>query len=139
LTYLNVEVGPLTSTTGPGPPIITCNEIKGPVGANLFVFHLPNEMTNWYFFNDSMKLNFKLIDIFDRNFYLLFRRFGTILSVHTMVDRVTGLSRGFGFVSYSNRQEAAEAKLNLNGLKVILFNFYENRKNFKKSEFHFYE
>jgi hypothetical protein len=35
------------AANGPGPPIITSNEIKGPRGANLFIFHLPNETTNW--------------------------------------------------------------------------------------------
>lgn len=34
-------------TFGPGPPIITNEEVRGPKGSNLFVFHLPNETTNW--------------------------------------------------------------------------------------------
>ena len=32
---------------GPGPPIVTDDRVRGPKGCNLFVFHLPNEMTNW--------------------------------------------------------------------------------------------
>lgn len=36
-----------TPSFGPGPPIITGHQLKGPKGCNLFVFHLPNEITNW--------------------------------------------------------------------------------------------
>jgi hypothetical protein len=32
---------------GPGPPIVTSNRVKGSRGCNLFVFHMPNEVTNW--------------------------------------------------------------------------------------------
>eukprot|EP01036_Dinobryon_divergens_P039960 gene39960-52747_t len=80
---------------GPGPPIITGSRVRGPRGANLFCFHLPNEMTNW-------------------DLYLLFRRFGTILSVHTMINKQTGLSRGFGFVSFQDPNAADEAMKNMN-------------------------
>jgi hypothetical protein len=31
----------------PGPSIITGDSFKGPRGCNLFVFHLPNEVSNW--------------------------------------------------------------------------------------------
>jgi len=37
------------SIGGPGPPIMTGDRIKGPEGANIFIFHLPNDLTNWYF------------------------------------------------------------------------------------------
>jgi hypothetical protein len=89
---------------GPGPPIITSDKVKGPRGCNLFVFHLPNEITNW-------------------DLYLLFRKYGTILSVHIMISKTTGLSRGFGFVSYSAKDEALAAMEGMNGYRVFFFNF----------------
>lgn len=38
--------------------------------------------------------------------YLLFRKHGTILSVHTMINKNTGLSKGYGFVSFADKDEA---------------------------------
>lgn len=84
---------------GPGPPIVTGDSERGPPGCNLFVFHLPNELTNW-------------------DLYLLFRKFGTIVSVHTMINKNTGLSRGFGFVSFSKEDEAIAAVRSMDGFRV---------------------
>ena len=39
----NTRLNPL----GPGPPIYTSDKIRGPKDCNVFVFHLPNEITNW--------------------------------------------------------------------------------------------
>ena len=39
---------PETHVNGPGPPITTGDKVKGPEGANIFIFHLPNDLTNWY-------------------------------------------------------------------------------------------
>lgn len=58
-----------------------------------------------------------------RDLYLLFRRFGTILSVHTMVNKATGLSKGFGFVSYSAPQEASNAITEMDGFRVSFEKF----------------
>ena len=75
------------------------DNVRGPEGCNLFIFHLPNEMTNWDLYN-------------------LFKRFGSILSVHIMINKQTGLSRGFGFVSYQNRADAENAIRAMNGFRV---------------------
>ena len=58
-----------------------------------------------------------------RDLYLLFRKYGTILSVHTMINKTTGLSKGYGFVSYSSREEAKAAIAAMDGFRVSLFHF----------------
>ncbi len=85
--------------SSPGPPIQTTASNKGPDGANLFVFHIPNNFTNLDMYN-------------------LFCRYGNLLSVRIMVERDTGRSRGFGFVSYDNAASAAQAIQELNGYAV---------------------
>jgi hypothetical protein len=87
------------ATASPGPPIQTANTNKGPDGSNLFVFHIPNHFTN--------------IDM-----YNLFCMYGNLLSVRIMVEKESGRSRGFGFVSYDNPESAALAIKNLNGFVV---------------------
>lgn len=49
----------------------------GPPGCNLFVFHIPNDMTNQDLFN-------------------YFGTFGNVISARIMVEKETGRSRGFG-------------------------------------------
>ena len=85
--------------TSPGPPIQTTASNKGPDGANLFIFHIPNHFTN--------------LDM-----YQLFCAYGTLLSVRIMVEKETGRSRGFGFVSYDSPEAAALAIKELNGYAV---------------------
>ena len=84
---------------GPGPPIVTGESERGPAGSNLFVFHLPNELTNY-------------------DLYLLFRKFGSILSVHIMINKNTGLSRGFGFVSFTAEEPAIAAVRAMDGFRL---------------------
>lgn len=83
----------------PGPPIQTTNSNKGPDGANLFIFHIPNHFTN--------------LDM-----YQLFCPYGNLLSVRIMVEKDSGRSRGFGFVSYDSPDSAALAIKELNGFPV---------------------
>lgn len=86
-------------TTSPGPPIQTTSSNKGPDGANLFIFHIPNHFTN--------------LDM-----YQIFCPYGNLLSVRIMVEKDSGRSRGFGFVSYDNLDAAALAIKELNGFAI---------------------
>jgi RNA recognition motif-containing protein len=65
------------------------------------VFHIPNDMTN-------------------QAMYEMFAPFGNLLSVRIMVEKDTGRSRGFGFVSYDFPECAAAAIKALNGHIVSL-------------------
>jgi len=90
---------PYYAATTPGPPIQTTPSNKGPDGANLFIFHIPNHFTNLDMYN-------------------LFMPYGNLLSVRIMVEKDTGRSRGFGFVSYDSPDSAAMAIKELNGFAV---------------------
>ena len=74
-------------------------ETYGPPGANLFIFHLPSELTNY-------------------QLYHLFSHAGKILSVRIMINYSTGLSRGYGFVSFSTPEEAARAIRTMHGYSI---------------------
>ena len=47
-----------------------------------------------------------------------FGRFGTLEDVAIIFDRTTGASRGFGFVTFSSRAEAAAALSGMNGKEM---------------------
>ena len=83
----------------PGKPIFKNDNRLGPEGANLFVFHIPNEMTNY----DLLQL---------------FQPYGNVLSVRIMTEEATGRGRGYGFVSFDTSESAANAIHHLNGLPV---------------------
>ncbi|KAF4654290.1 hypothetical protein FOL47_010043 [Perkinsus chesapeaki] len=74
----------------------TAPQTKGPPGANVFVFSVPDAWTEQ--------------DLRDH-----FTSFGTIVSAKVVVDKHTGLSRGYGFISYDNAQSAARAVSEMNG------------------------
>uniref|UniRef100_A0A7S2RTR2 RRM domain-containing protein n=1 Tax=Rhizochromulina marina TaxID=1034831 RepID=A0A7S2RTR2_9STRA len=84
---------------GPGAPIQLFPHGYGPQGCNLFVFHIPNDMTNFHLFH-------------------LFSPFGVVTSARIMVDQSTGRSRGFGFVSFDNTASAEVAVASLNGFQI---------------------
>ena len=89
------------TAASPGPPIQTTSSNKGPDGANLFIFHIPNHFGNFDMYN-------------------MFSPYGNLLSVRIMVEKDSGRSRGFGFVSYDNPDSAALAIKELNGFAVSL-------------------
>lgn len=84
---------------GPGAPIQLFPHGYGPQGCNLFVFHIPNDMTNFHLFH-------------------LFSPFGVVTSARIMIDHTTGRSRGFGFVSFDNTASAQLAVASLNGFQI---------------------
>lgn len=53
-----------------------------------------------------------------RDLFLLFRKYGDVLSVHIMVNTHTGLSKGYGFISYKNPKHAEAAIQHMNGFRV---------------------
>lgn len=72
---------------------------EGPPGANLFIFYVPPEWT-------------------DNDLVLYFRAFGNLVSAKIFVDKYTGLSKGFGFVSYDNPASAELAIKTMNGFAI---------------------
>ena len=54
----------------------------------------------------------------DQDLHDAFARFGTILRAEISLDKETGVSKGFGFVSFSTVAEADAAILNMNGSMV---------------------
>lgn len=106
---------PYYAATTPGPPIQTTASNKGPDGANLFIFHIPNHFTNLDMFN-------------------LFCHYGNLISVRIMVEKDTGRSRGFGFVSYDKPEAAAMAIKELNGFVIGNKRLKVQHKQIKSSD-----
>ena len=65
-------------------------------------------MTNIYVGNLSF-------DVTDASLQEAFAAFGTVNKANVVTDRMTGRSRGFGFVEMSNDEEGAAAIEGLNG------------------------
>eukprot|EP01107_Rhizomastix_libera_P005833 TRINITY_DN1983_c0_g1_i2.p1 TRINITY_DN1983_c0_g1~~TRINITY_DN1983_c0_g1_i2.p1 ORF type:complete len:348 (-),score=84.03 TRINITY_DN1983_c0_g1_i2:115-1158(-) len=72
---------------------------KGPVGCNLFILNIPYEYG-------------------DRELGLLFSPFGEVVSSKIFMDKATGKSKGFGFVSFNNTVSARTAVASMNGFEV---------------------
>jgi len=74
-------------------------QTEGPAGANLFIYHIPPEFG-------------------DQELSSAFSPFGNVISAKVFVDKTTGASKCFGFVSYDS-PEAAQAAINvMNGFQL---------------------
>ncbi len=72
---------------------------EGPAGANLFIYHLPHDLT-------------------DADLATAFNPFGNVISAKVYVDKYTGESKGFGFVSYDSIIAAEQAIELMNGFQI---------------------
>ncbi|GBG88219.1 hypothetical protein CBR_g46786 [Chara braunii] len=91
------------STVVPSLAVAIANSIKpqmeGPPGANLFIYHIPPEFG-------------------DHDLNTAFSTFGNVISAKVFVDKNTGLSKCFGFVSYDSPDAAQAAIATMNGFQI---------------------
>jgi hypothetical protein len=90
---------PRSFAKNPGRPIVNSDNRENPGGVTLFVFYIPNDMTN-------------------HDLHELFKVHGNILSVSIKTEEDTGRGKGFGFVSFESAESAASAIQHLNGYQV---------------------
>ncbi|TYZ61776.1 hypothetical protein PybrP1_010004 [[Pythium] brassicae (nom. inval.)] len=77
----------------------TSSQLEGPTGANLFIYHLPHDLT-------------------DADLATAFAPFGSVISAKVYMDKITGESKGFGFVSYDSADAADAAITSMNGFQI---------------------
>ncbi|XP_076898656.1 RNA-binding protein BRN1-like [Bidens hawaiensis] len=106
-------IRPFSGPSSPVPPEVANNHaatastvsgsapdhVEGPPGANLFIYHIPQD------FGDEELAN-------------AFQGFGRVLSSKVFVDKATGVSKCFGFVSYDSPTAAQAAINSMNGFQL---------------------
>ncbi|KAG6703757.1 hypothetical protein I3842_07G101500 [Carya illinoinensis] len=104
---------PLSASLGSVPPaVVNSNptassntgkssggQVEGPPGANLFIYHIPQD------FGDQELAN-------------AFQAYGRVLSAKVFIDKATGVSKCFGFVSYDSPEAAQSAITVMNGFQL---------------------
>ena len=81
------------------PQIFPTLPKSGPTGCNVFVFHIPADWTEFHL----------------RQY---FANYGFLISATVIRDKITLVSKGYGFVSYDNPYSAQSAVLHMNGFMV---------------------
>ncbi|XP_041016720.1 RNA-binding protein BRN1 isoform X2 [Juglans microcarpa x Juglans regia] len=95
---------PPSASLGSVPPAVmnsnpTASSNTGPPGANLFIYHVPQD------FGDQELAN-------------AFQAYGRVLSAKVFIDKATGVSKCFGFVSYDSPEAAQSAITVMNGFQL---------------------
>ncbi|XP_052140981.1 RNA-binding protein BRN1-like [Oryza glaberrima] len=100
-SFSSIKV-PIVNANSPASSSPSSNpggQIEGPPGANLFIYHIPQ-------------------DYGDQDLSNAFQRFGRVLSAKVFVDKATGSSKCFGFVSYDSPASAQAAIGVMNGFQL---------------------